>query len=434
MHTLAGAIPNIVTGVAMVAVAAWLLTLNSRLLTNRVFALLLIVRGVTIAFASYPIFHDRPTAEMLVFILGAGDMALPFIAVAFGLAYPRERALVRDHRWIWVLITAGVVIVETIYLFQPGLYATIEERPEGGFQFASEGALFPFIALQVLLYSALGLIFARDFAEAPPGPLRTGLLLVSAGFAAGGAYTGALHVGLGVAGTPIFGPVTSSLEQLSLLPALSAVFVIRRELEFLTDAERRGAKLFMALTIFAAATGFIAAVWNPLLVGGIRPRLTLFSFWRLTIPILVTYALVRHQLYDIDLKAKITIRKGTVAAIFLAVFFVVAQVAQGFLTTEYGLILGGVTAGLLLFALAPIQRVAERVANAALPGVEDSSGWRSQKKEDSFRFAVRMALADKMLSREEERGLAKLALDLGIDGVRALELREEVERELGVAS
>lgn len=45
--------------------------------------------------------------------------------------------------------------------------------------------------------------------------------------------------------------------------------------------------------------------------------------------------------------------------------------AQTFLTDVYGFVVGGVAAGLLLFAIHPLQRVAERVADAAMPGVRD---------------------------------------------------------------
>jgi hypothetical protein len=150
--------------------------------------------------------------------------------------------------------------------------------------------------------------------------------------------------------------------------------------------------------------------------------------------LLLGYAILRLQLLDIDVKLKWTIKRGTLAAVFLAVFFVVAQLAQNFLSQSYGLLLGGASAGLLLFAIAPLQRMAERVANAAMPGVGGAPEHRQSRAAEAYTFALRMAYADKVLTREEERGLAVLAEELGLAHTTALALREEVEREAGVAS
>ncbi|MHB8604123.1 MAG: hypothetical protein ACYDCK_02615 [Thermoplasmatota archaeon] len=43
---------------------------------------------------------------------------------------------------------------------------------------------------------------------------------------------------------------------------------------------------------------------------------------------LIAYAILKQQLFDIDVKLRWTIRSGTVAAFFLAVFFIVSQLAQ----------------------------------------------------------------------------------------------------------
>lgn len=152
----------------------------------------------------------------------------------------------------------------------------------------------------------------------------------------------------------------------------------------------------------------------------------------LAISLMVGYALLRMRLFDLDLKIKWTLRRGTVAAVFLAVFFVVAQIAQNVLTDSQGLVVGGVAAGLMLFAIHPLQRAAERVADAALPGVKDTPEFRASRKHEVYRSALRLAFADRALSREEERHLADLATELDIAAADAFRLREDVERELGV--
>jgi hypothetical protein len=148
---------------------------------------------------------------------------------------------------------------------------------------------------------------------------------------------------------------------------------------------------------------------------------------------LLAYAIVRHQVLGIDVKLKWTIRQSTVAAAFIGVFFVVSESASNFFAQSgLGPYLGIAAAGMLVFAMAPLQRAAERVASAAVPlpagdngaGSEGSSSARTDR-EDRFRVVVRRFLADGLPTREEERTLAFLAADLGIDAGRAFELREE---------
>jgi len=159
--------------------------------------------------------------------------------------------------------------------------------------------------------------------------------------------------------------------------------------------------------------------------------------------LILAYAILRHQLLDIDVKLKWTIKRGTLAGMFLAVFFVASQVAQNYFSQSYGVLAGGAAAGLLLFAIAPLQRVAERVADAAMPGVGQPTHAGTLaaagvvpadpgtlvRKEDAYRGALRVALADRRMSPEEEIALARVAEELGLGAARAVELRIQVERE-----
>ncbi|MBI4394017.1 MAG: hypothetical protein HY556_09520 [Euryarchaeota archaeon] len=83
--------------------------------------------------------------------------------------------------------------------------------------------------------------------------------------------------------------------------------------------------------------------------------------------LLVSYGIVRTHLFDVDLKIKWTIKQSTVAAAFIAVFFIASEAAQAFFAGSLGPYVGIVAAGALVFALAPLQRAADRVANAAMP-------------------------------------------------------------------
>ena len=150
--------------------------------------------------------------------------------------------------------------------------------------------------------------------------------------------------------------------------------------------------------------------------------------------VLLGYAVLRGQMHGLDLKVRFAIKTSTVAAIFLAVLFIVANIAQNFLGGQYGVVVGGAAAGLLFFAMAPIQRAAERLAERAVPAVAPASAPLGgfNQREASYRDAVQFALRDRRLSRAEEVKLHGLAEQLGIGAKRAHEILVQAESETGV--
>jgi hypothetical protein len=137
------------------------------------------------------------------------------------------------------------------------------------------------------------------------------------------------------------------------------------------------------------------------------------------------YAIIRHQLFDIDLKLKWTIKQSTVAAAFVAVFFTVSEVAQSVFQSSLGSIAGIIAAGALVFAIAPLQRFAERVSETALPGVKDTAEYRLVRKREVYRAAIEAALADGEITGKERSMLASLQDQLGLSASDALELERE---------
>ncbi|MHB8603863.1 MAG: hypothetical protein ACYDCK_01305 [Thermoplasmatota archaeon] len=148
------------------------------------------------------------------------------------------------------------------------------------------------------------------------------------------------------------------------------------------------------------------------------------ALW-LVFPILLAYAVLRAQLFDIDLKIKLGVKRGTLAAIFIAVFFVVAQLIQNVASAQLGVVSGAVAAGLLLFALRPLERVASRVADVAMPTVKDAPDYVAQRKHEVYRGALEAAFADGTVSMKERTMLLRLARDLAIDANEANALEEE---------
>jgi hypothetical protein len=135
------------------------------------------------------------------------------------------------------------------------------------------------------------------------------------------------------------------------------------------------------------------------------------------------------------MKLRWTISRGTVAAAFIAAFFLASEGAQ-ILFGAGNEWVGLAAAGALVFAMAPLQRAAERLAKKAVPIEGDPpstprslADTKRAEHEDAYQRALRLALRDRVLAREDERELVLIASRLGIAPERAFVLRDEVEAE-----
>ena len=147
--------------------------------------------------------------------------------------------------------------------------------------------------------------------------------------------------------------------------------------------------------------------------------------------ILTAYGVASSNLLDIDLRVKWTLARGTVAAVFIAVFFVVSEAAQTFLSESLGPWIGLLATGALVLVLSPLQRAGERFADAALPSVQDTPEYRSFRTLQIYGEALSDALADGQISPVERAILRRLAKSLDIDPAVAAELEAEVVEMAG---
>jgi hypothetical protein len=145
--------------------------------------------------------------------------------------------------------------------------------------------------------------------------------------------------------------------------------------------------------------------------------------------VLLAYGMLKVQLFDIDLRIKRGIRRSTIAAVFVAVFLVVEQVVQNYFTGQFGLLLGAVAAGLLLFALGPIRHFAEALANGAMPDVSASPEYLAYRKLEVYRAAFEGLYADAVVSDKERATLDGLRVKLGIRPGDAQAIEDEVRTE-----
>lgn len=143
---------------------------------------------------------------------------------------------------------------------------------------------------------------------------------------------------------------------------------------------------------------------------------------------LLTYGVLRTQLFDIDLKIRFAIQHSTVVAMIGGAFLVGSEVLELFLPIE-GTILGLAAALVIVVALRPVQRFAERLAGEIMPGVEDTPAYFEARKLEVYRAAVEGAVHDGRITEAERRILDRLREQLAIPPEVAAALERRVTDE-----
>jgi len=141
----------------------------------------------------------------------------------------------------------------------------------------------------------------------------------------------------------------------------------------------------------------------------------------------IAYGILRTQLFDIDLRLRWTLKQSTLAGAFVAILYLVTEGADRLLSSELGAVTGLLVAAALVFFLSPLQRFAERVANAAMPNTRDTPEYAAFRKLQIYEAALLDANRDGGISEKERALLHRLRDSLGIAPADAVAL----ERDLG---
>lgn len=199
-----------------------------------------------------------------------------------------------------------------------------------------------------------------------------------------------------------------------------------------TPLAKRQAAWF-ATSFGARNVGFVIIV--ALVLAGV-PGVTLYAFQALALAYvpLMAYGIATAQMMDVDLRIKVGLRRGTIAAAFLVVFVGVAEVAQNYLSNEFGYVAGGAAAGILLLAIAPLQRIAERVGDAAMPSVKATPEYLAYRKFEVYRAALEGALDNGEITHRERAVLVRLRDSLGLDAAVATQMERELAAKRAAAT
>lgn len=142
----------------------------------------------------------------------------------------------------------------------------------------------------------------------------------------------------------------------------------------------------------------------------------------------IAYGILRTQLFDIDLRVQWTIKQSTLAGVFVATLYLVTEGAERLLSSELGTVGGLFVAALLVFFLAPLQRLADRVAQAAMPHTRDTPEYIAFRKLQVYEAALVDAARDGGITEKERSLLNRLRESLEITPADAAALERDLAR------
>lgn len=236
---------------------------------------------------------------------------------------------------------------------------------------------------------------------------------------------GALHMAPGTAFVPIFW-------MWGIMWLVGLIFSISALRNAQTDIRKEQARAYL----LAFGTRDISFILVVAFMTTVPPTAPYFHLGFMIFPLiwvvyfpLVSYGILKHQLFDIDLRLKTTLRRSTVLGAFAAAFFVGSELLEQVIPA-HGVVLGTLSAAVVALALRPLHRVAERVADGLMPGVSSASQYVVERKYVVYRDAVEGAMQDGSVSERERAILARLQASLDIEPAAAERIEFEVNRIL----
>lgn len=146
---------------------------------------------------------------------------------------------------------------------------------------------------------------------------------------------------------------------------------------------------------------------------------------------LLAYAILKYQLFSIDLRLRFVLRQGSAGALIATVFLVMSEALESVVAVD-GLVAGVLLAMLVAVLLRPAQTVAEQVAAGLMPNVRPDEAYFEQRRLAIFRAALESATIDGQISRDEREMLDRLQSELSLDDELASRLEREALSEQGV--
>ncbi len=433
-------------GLVMLILGSWLLWISPERRQARAFSLLLGIRGLSLIALTVVMTATTPAMFRLgqtlypLLCLAAVFAVLYFIAV-----YPAPRSWLPRGALGPLLVFGPLAVVIGWAFLDPSLVSPSPEPAAVGlansfnwFMASTRGPIGVAPTLLDLTMIAPALVLVRAFSNAGPGRARSTLLLVSFGFFVPAACS-CLMAGAFLqlrGGTPrptnpsVFNYVEMGIFGLWFVVMIALlVYLGIRALRDPEASNRRAAAMFAGLVVASAVVGASTALFeDPMNVAA--AIFVMVACWSLLGALLVTYGVLRHSLFDIDLRFKRTLERGTIAAVFVVVYFVVTEsAAELFADFSGSTYLGIAAAALLFFVLHPLERLVATLTGGAMPNTKPLAELAAAERDDFYREQIRLMWMDGALTAKDRMVLANLRSRIRLEADAAERIELEVLEE-----
>ncbi len=430
-----GALLFLISILAMFALVFVLFRVGFQHPASIIFASYLVLRAASMAatFLWSNAIFQMPNPDMVLFwskLQAWFTIPLPFLLLWFASTYPRRRGWLGNSPWAGALLLAVIGILWALYAWNPTLWTTYREIPETGTLWPRlDGPLALTLGMLYLAQGAIAWWFARKAMADPPGHMRQTMLFMSLGFGVSAWYDG-VGVLLGIlvreAGYDV------NLRLLLIVGSAVAVGIawweLRRAARSTNDGQFVATMRFYSRFMWLVTGSLTLALIDFFLPaeGGLQWLNTVpVALWRLSLPALVTYALLRHHLFDVDLRVKTGFRRGVVVSVFPAVFIITSELIERQLPEADNNLIAVAGAVLVALALSPVQTLAAKIADMAFPAVEGEEDDRGlqRKRVEIYTTTAEMLAGDGILTEKERKTLDRLAARLELP----VEMRTQID-------
>lgn len=399
---------------AMMGLALWVWRVRPESRVNRSFALLVSTIAAAVLFVNLAwmfFYIGRPDAlarDVFSMLSGLGLVAAAVLTLRFATLFTRgaDASTFRVGQVAGATV-AGLHLVLSTLINGDAFVAFYRSHPLMVTIAQSIGIVGIIIYTTAVYYLLVRLAFAYRNADIVTSAERWRIAAVAIAFAAWPLYAEAAAAVSG----PGAETVASPIQLLIVITLASAAWI--------WAASGNGGRLASTIAVSIMAISLAGAVASARYGWDIAINSGAIGALRFGGTLLLAYAVLRHQLFEIDLKLKWTISRGTVAGSVLVTFFVVSQLVENLASEKFGLLAGSFAAGFLLFLIQPLLRFADRVADRAMPNVQDTEQYRTVRKRDVYVAALEGALVDGVVSDRERDMLARLQDQLGLTATEA---------------
>lgn len=432
----------LVSGAIMILLAPVLLWLNPRDRANRAFSTVLLLTGLFAVGHNLAVASADPGTSTRFMMLGAGSLVgVIFASAYFASVYPRPRPWLPKGALGPALFALPAVVLVGALSLVPGAMPppeTITSRTVVDSFLRGHDPGKSVSLLWHIVYLVIALVFVRDYLRIPEGRRRSTLFLVGLGFFTPAACTCAVfrfawrfragNFSWNEAGGIAEATSLHVMEDAFLIVWAVALLALLGYLRVAAVRSRdrdtyRQLRLFLFVALASTALGVgFALFMDPR--SGSEATLAAYSLLSLLGLLLVSYAVVRYRLFDIDVKVKLALTRSTVLGSFVAVFFAVTEAVQYLFADVTGSAFFGIgaAASLVLFQT-PLKRMAEGIADAAMPSTTPLSALDPAECRYFYREHVELLWMDGTITPKDRLVLTSLRDRLGLTP----EAAEEIE-------